>query len=123
MQNTNVESDRCTHLGWRSPASEGLGDHDHLLLRTPGAMAMADDGAADEPLLQFLDPVLNPKLQDSKAAPASDGSNEFPGLLFHEVSDSPVESPAFLWSGEEDLANAPNEPIVFGDRDEAVVFS
>ena len=114
MPKRNADPEHLTHLGWQSPASAGQGDQDHLWLQDPWPGSSADGAQAQEPVVQFLEPVLNCTVEDTSE-----------GILFQEVCDSPVEAPAFLWSGADADANADavSEPIVFGERGEATMFS
>ncbi|MBM5794031.1 MAG: hypothetical protein FJ070_04425 [Cyanobacteria bacterium K_DeepCast_150m_m2_101] len=115
MPKRNADPEQLTHLGWQSPASAGQGDQDHLWLQDPWPGSSADGAQAQEPILQFLEPVLGSKPEEEE--------EESAGILFQEVCDSPVEAAAVLWSGDDGGSSALAEPVVFGERDEATVFS
>jgi len=115
MPKRNADPEQLTHLGWQSPASAGQGDQDHLWLQDPWPGSSADGAQAQEPILQFLEPVLGSKLEEEE--------EESAGILFQEVCDSPVEAAAVLWSGEDGGSSALAEPVVFGERGDATVFS
>lgn len=115
MPKRNADHEPLTHLGWRSPASEGQGDQDHLWLQDPWPGSNADHPQGNEAVIQFLEPVLGSKPEEEEG--------ESGGILFQEVSDSPVEAPAVLWSGDDEGSSALAEPVVFGERGDATVFS
>jgi len=100
-----------THLGWQANAVGGANDQDHLLLSGP----WQGQAAAIEPLLEFL------------TAPAVE-ANDNADLDFSQVQDTPVDSPPYLWSGEERFSDGEDQPVVFatGEPSEpegATVFS
>lgn len=115
MPKRNADPEPLTHLGWRSPASEGQGDQDHLWLQDPWPGSKADHAQGNEAVIQFLEPVLGSQ--------AAEEEEESAGILFQEVCDSPVEAPAVLWSGDDESSSALAEPVVFGERGDATVFS
>ncbi|NDC16249.1 MAG: hypothetical protein EBZ76_14095, partial [Synechococcaceae bacterium WB9_2_170] len=115
MANSNAETHQQTHLGWRSPNAEGQDGQDHLWLQEPWQGSSEETSTEQEPVIQFLDPVLKPKSPNSHSADDDDPEGESSGILFQEVLDGPVESPAFLWSGEDTINSNLAEPIVFGE--------
>ncbi|NDC35981.1 MAG: hypothetical protein EBZ51_11560 [Synechococcaceae bacterium WB9_2_112] len=124
MPKRNADNEQLTHLGWQNPASAGQGDQDHLWLQDPWPGSSANGAQTQGSVIQFLDPALSSREEDSpRGAEAGNDGHAADGILFHEVSDSPVEAPAFLWSGTDTDANALAEPIVFGERADATVFS
>ena len=119
MPNNNVDPDQHTHLGWLSPSSEGPAGQDHLWLQDPWRGQGLPSPQGDEPVIQFLDPVLKATPQGSPEA----GEGAGPEVVFQEVLDSPVESPMVVWSSNDEAEATLDGPTVFGERGEATVFS
>jgi len=123
MPNNPVDTDQQTHLGWLSPSSEGPAGQDHLWLQDPWPGQGSEAPQAEAPVIQFLDPLLKSS-RPVEPAPSPEASAEGTGAIrFLEVVDSPVESPVVVWSTDDASDGPQTEPIVFGERGEATVFS